>query len=869
MANKKSEQIAMEELLKKIMYDDVQREELKQHMIDSLKEFLVAKAKKSYHNQNPHVLIDRSLESGQVIEYTKGYELYTDVDDNIDKSNAIEVEGEVIDDDADNKRKVKAVENMINEVNGQVKYIEMYERDANANFSGNNERLFDDIQNSLLIHSNDENAVANKAYQEAVLENIEYISKASLEVDSGVTDKVLKDLAKTVKSFKIIPKGSLINYSNEIISFNSKIDNPELKRKVRGPLTFAMEEDGTLKDFDYIDAKADAINSSIYDSDSYSSNATKEKQISYINRTANQLKLNNMLELAYQGKFEEFAKNMHKSELIDTIEFGIAAFEDYEKEKNNYFVNRLKTIPNDLGTGKRELLDAIKEYNTKDGFLNIPLKYNEKDVTAKEFFQDLKGIIERDEIATLGIQKAVKTVEKQPLEKGNDEGNNTPPPQEPEENQKENDDKKPIIIAPVFQIRPIITEIKLGDKIKNIYKNIQKSKNIDKHKDGDNYTYNYGNENDNKKGEPEESGEQGQPGDDGSKGQPGGDNQPIVDPEPPIVEPVTYVEPTQKPDKPQPDEPIETEPTEPTEPVIPPEETQQEPKVVHNDDHSINNSNNTTIVEDNHIEIHGDVNIVNGDINTDNSTNTTNIDNSQKTENIINGDVDVRRYAIFIDSENPSEPVDFKNEDEITEQYKEEIMEAILSKKDEIMKYMSKESHEELIEKLLEGRNLELYKHRIATLIAAGANKEEATLDLLQLKDDMEYGNATDLDEEEKNIVEQSDIEIESIPDLNEEKSIDLCAKYDFLNSAVIEKENKKIEVIIRRSTELELKITNMKDPKTIDQLNRIDKQRGIVRDAEYEVVEDNQPKLIDGNEQLKLASSQEPEKNNNEEMSI
>ncbi len=96
-----------------------------------------------------------------------------------------------------------------------------------------------------------------------------------------------------------------------------------------------------------------------------------------------------------------------------------------------------------------------------------------------------------------------------------------------------------------------------------------------------------------------------------------------------------------------------------------------------------------------------------------------------------------------------------------------------------------------------------------------------------------------------------------------------MCAKYDFLNSAVIEKENKKIEVIIRRSTELELKITNMKDPKTIDQLNRIDKQRGIVRDAEYEVVEDNQPKLIDGNEQLKLASSQEPEKNNNEEMSI
>ena len=162
-----------------------------------------------------------------------------------------------------------------------------------------------------------------------------------------------------------------------------------------------------------------------------------------------------------------------------------------------------------------------------------------------------------------------------------------------------------------------------------------------------------------------------------------------------------------------------------------------------------------------------------------------------------------------------------------------------------------------------------MYKHRIATLIAAGANKEEATLDLLQLKDDMEYGNATDLDEEEKNIVEQSDIEIESIPDLNEEKSIDLCAKYDFLNSAVIEKGNKKIEVIIRRSTELELKITNMKDPKTIDQLNRIDKQRGIVRDAEYEVVEDNQPKLIDGNEQLKLASSQEPEKNNNEEMSI
>lgn len=857
MANKKNEQIAMEELLKKIMYDDVQREELKQHMIDSLKEFLIAKAKKSYHNQNPHVLIDRSLESGQVIEYTDGYELYADVDNSIDKSNAIEIEGEVIEEDTDNKRKVKAVENMINEVNGQVKYIEMFERDANANFSGNNERLFDDIQNSLLIHSNDENAIATKAYQEAVLENIEYIAKASLEVDSGVTDRVLKDLANNVKNFKKIPKGSLINYSNEIISYNSKINNPELKRKVRGPLTFAMEEDGTLKDFDYIDAKADAINSSIYDSDSYGSNATKEKQINYVNRTANQLKLNNLLELAYQGKIEEFAKGMHKSELIDTIEFGISAFQDYEKEKNNYFINRLKTIPNDLGTGKQELLEAIKEYNSKDGFLNIPLKYNEKDVTVKEFFDDLKEKIEKDEIATLGIEKAVKKVDKE-LTKTDDNNNDNPPPQEPDNTPQGTDDRQPIIIAPVFQIKPIITEIKIGDKIKNIYKNIQKTKNVDKHKDGDNITYNYGDENGNKKGEPGEpgqsgkpgdNGQKGEPGDDGQNGKPGEDNQPVVDPKPPKVEPVTIVDPT--------DKPIETEPTNPT------DDTKEDPDVIHNDDHSVNNSNNTTIIEDKHIEIHGDVNIVNGDINTDNSTHET-IDNSQ------NYTTEVRNYNVIVVTQDGKESHILEAQD-LSDEQKVDIITALEASKDEIREYMAKETHEELIDKMLDERNQKLYDDRVESLQMIGFTEEQSERKAQLMRETLENGDASgyNFTESQKEIIEDSDIEIEGMDSLNEEQFIELCAKYDFLNSKVIENEREKIEVIIKRSCELQVKITQMKDEKTMKQLNDIDKQRGIVRDAEYEVTDNNETKQIKGEEPLYLTDGDETPKIDDDDMMI
>lgn len=674
MANKKSEQVVMEELLKKIMYDDVEREELRQHMIDSLKDYLIAKAKKSYNTQNPHILVGEGSQ-GQLIEYAKkDYKLYSNIDANIENNNVIEVEGTVVEEDVINPKKVKAVEDMINEVNGQVKYLEMIEADENANFSGNNEKIFENIQNSLLIHSDDQNALSTKAYQEAVLENIEYIAKASLEVDSGVTNKILKDLATTVRGFKKSPVCSISEYSNEIQKYNAKHSGNKIK--VRGALSFALDENGKEKDIDHLYSMADDINDKIYNSDSYTSTESKEKQIQYVNRAIDQLNLNHIVELGYQGKLEEYASQMSKEDLIQTIELGKKAFEDYDKERSNYFVNRLKSIPNDLGDGKKELLDEIKGYIQKDGYLNRGIslnqeaKVNGKEVkTIGDFLDYVKDLVERDEIATLGKEKkkenksvddskSVKTKEKT-KENKNAKGDEEPEtqPQTPDEDGEGKDKKQHIIVAPTIKFKPIVIGFNFGDKIKNVYRNYQKTKNIDKHRGGDDREpiepVGPGPQGEpGQPGEPGAPGPQGEPGtpgeygEPGKDGKPGRDNPPPSDPTaPPAYEPYPDVEPV------EPTEPVTEppkDPVEPIDPVVPPvvnpieptDVPEKEPEKEHEptDNSEIENEKETESPKDNqNIIINGDVIVHNGDnVAIDNSVtnNSTTINQTQINEDV-------------------------------------------------------------------------------------------------------------------------------------------------------------------------------------------------------------------------------------------
>ena len=72
-----------------------------------------------------------------------------------------------------------------------------------------------------------------------------------------------------------------------------------------------------------------------------------------------------------------------------------------------------------------------------------------------------------------------------------------------------------------------------------------------------------------------------------------------------------------------------------------------------------------------------------------------------------------------------------------------------------------------------------------------------------------------------------------------------------------IEKENETIEIRVKNSIELEIKVTKMKDPDTISKLNAIDKERGKeVIEAEYTEVEE--PKQIEGQEPLSLGDGNE-----------
>lgn len=452
---------------------------------------------------------------------------------------------------------------------------------------------------------------------------------------------------------------------------------------------------------------------------------------------------------------------------------------------------------------------------------------------------------------------------------------------------------------------------------------INNNKTTNKNKSTTNITNNYYYENKNKdddepsqgepgpqgsqgeKGEPGKDGGNGRDGNDGNNGNDGNDgrngkdgkdgkNPEPVEPISPKVEPVTIVEPVDDPNK-EPIDPIVPDPkpysvatpinetpkekpkdnpednnkenpeetrdnpddTTDTRTNTPADETQKSQNEFNNS--GINGSNNNTTI----ININGPVNVIEGDVNTDNSVHT-NIDNSQ------NYTTDVRNYNVIVVTQDGQKDYILEGED-LDEKQKAEIITALEESKGKIKEYMSRETHEELIDKMLDERNKKLYEDRIEMLEMGKFTEEQAKYKADRMLDVLESGDASTItfSESQKEIINESDIEIENMDNLTEEEFVDLCAKYEFLNSKVIENEKERIEVIIKRSTELQVKITKMKDPKTMEQLDNIDKQRGVVREAEYEVVDENEPKQIEGNEQLYLTDGQDNPNIDDDDMMI
>ena len=228
----------------------------------------------------------------------------------------------------------------------------------------------------------------------------------------------------------------------------------------------------------------------------------------------------------------------------------------------------------------------------------------------------------------------------------------------------------------------------------------------------------------------------------------------------------------------------------------------------------------------------------------DNSTNTV-VQESQ-----------TRNYNIFTITQDGEESYAISNEDEFVQEHKEEIMEALTSVRGQINERIARDSHEELITKMLSVRDAKIYRQRLQRLIDEGVSKEDATENVLQLRENLEVGGIPELSDEEQKTINESDAEIEKIG-VDKRETVDLYGKYETLNSMKIEKENETIEIRVKNSIELEIKVTKMKDPDTISKLNAIDKERGKeVIEAEYTEVEE--PKQIEGQEPLSLGDGNE-----------
>ena len=214
-----------------------------------------------------------------------------------------------------------------------------------------------------------------------------------------------------------------------------------------------------------------------------------------------------------------------------------------------------------------------------------------------------------------------------------------------------------------------------------------------------------------------------------------------------------------------------------------------------------------SVYYDNHIEDES-TKIDSHDVTTDNSTN-------------IMGNTIVNNYCIFANVENHVEstlPPDITLSDEA----KAWIMSAIYDVKEDIEQKLATKDYDELIDKMIEERDYKIAEERSKSIIDENITTEEI---YDTVKEDLDTVSLDELTEEEKAIIAESDIEIESLESINEEELFELYQKYESFKSQSIEIAQGRIEILVKTREELEIKITKMKDEKTISNLETVEKE--------------------------------------------
>lgn len=378
------DQKAYNDLIEEILKSPIERDQFKKYIEKAMCAYVESKidAQKT-DKRKALVYRSKNLETGEMTataihvgDKENGFVIKQNVDDlliNYDPNSSRE-------------DKLAIVRAAMREFASKVAYVQTRERGENINFSGDNLTTFNDFHSAINYNLNNEDQLDIDSYRDSTLETATLLPTAVKRTtkEDALANRELLSLARNVKGLGKygMHYGSIAKVSKMYQDWNR--DNPDNQYAPQGVLRFALNNDGTIKNFKEIDEFAQGEIDSIDSNNKYTNEKNRESQKNYIKLGAKQIKLSIVMDAVLNGELSRITAEYTEQEIYQVLDEGLNAFEQIQQHQIRDFSNKADKLKldnqallpeNGIETIKSDVSDMVKQAD----YLNIPLDEIDKD----------------------------------------------------------------------------------------------------------------------------------------------------------------------------------------------------------------------------------------------------------------------------------------------------------------------------------------------------------------------------------------------------------------------------------------------------------------------------------------------------------